>query len=396
MRPRSRVLSTSVITTAGVGVEPLWQALMERRPGLAPSPLGDPRLEEAAYAAMPIPENPHPARSVLRRVVAEAWNRAPRSPLPQPRVALFVGTSLGGMTGFEAAHRALWDPLGAAGPGRGATAPYPDSLYSGPTEYVAEVIPEAFACTLNTACSSGANAVALCHRWLTHRRIDVGVVAAVDIISPFVYAGFQSLGAIDPHPTRPFAHDRRGLNLGEAAVAFVMCRAEDAPPPAQNASVDVLGCGSSCDAFHLTRPDPEGQGLRRAILGALSAADLSPERISFISAHGTGTPFNDSMEAAAFASVFSRERCPPIHGTKPITGHTLGAAGAVDMVVAIEALRRRMLPPTYAADQPDPALAVHPAAVPIPLGEDAVGLSTSSGFGGSNAAIVLGGAMPCP
>jgi 3-oxoacyl-(acyl-carrier-protein) synthase len=226
--------------------------------------------------------------------------------------------------------------------------------------------------------------------WLDRRRCDAALVAGIDVISPFVHAGFAALGAVDPEPTAPFCATRRGLNLGEAAVAFVLVRA-DAFPDAD--VVDVVGYGSSCDAHHLTRPDLTGAGLARAMSAALADADLAPTDVDVVSAHATGTTFNDTMEDGAFRRVFGAHR-PLVHCAKPVTGHTLGAAGAIDALAMALALERGRLPPTYRRGELDPALAFAPAQDETALARDAVVLSASSGFGGSNAVLVL--ARSCP
>ena len=194
---------------------------------------------------------------------------------------------------------------------------------------------------------------------------------------------------MDKERTRPFASGRAGLNLGDAAVAFVLTRSSDAPDMAN--PVDIVGYGSSCDAHHLTRPDLSGKGLQRAIDAALRDGDVAPSDISFISAHGTGTPYNDKMEAAAFDLVFSKESCPPIHTAKGVFGHTLGAAGSLDALAVYLTLKNGRLPASQMGGDPDPELAVHPFEDETPIDMPGISLSTSSGFGGSNAALLFRG-----
>jgi len=216
-------------------------------------------------------------------------------------------------------------------------------------------------------------------------RLDIAVVVGVDMISPFVFAGFAGLKAIDPEPSSPFSLERKGLNLGEAAVGIVLVR--DADAPTGNDGIGLTGYGSSCDAHHLTRPDPGGHGLARAIHAALRDADVDPAQIDFVSAHATGTAYNDAMEAAGFASVFGPS-VPPLHCAKPVTGHTLGASGAIDALVTYLALRDGIVPRSYFRGAADPSLHMAPLATEQarPLRS---GLSTSSGFGGSNAALIF-------
>jgi 3-oxoacyl-(acyl-carrier-protein) synthase len=256
------------------------------------------------------------------------------------------------------------------------------ALYDGPSRCVAEAIAGG-AWTINTACSSAANALGLARRWLARGRIDVALVAGFDVVSPFVYSGFGCLGAVDPEPTTPFGAARRGLNLGDAAVAFVLVRSADA-----TGGTRVIGYGSSCDAHHLTRPDLGGKGLARAVRAALGDAGVEATQIGLVSAHGTGTPYNDTMEAAAFADVFG-DAVPPLHCAKPIFGHTLGAAGAVDALAVSLMLEHGVVPRTYLRGAEDPELAVHPGRTETSIERGALAISTSSGFGGSNAVLVM-------
>ena len=389
---RTRIVGWGALTGAGRGPSVFWEALCAARPLQQTHDLGDLRLSEARWVAIPEPREPQPdlATTWLNLAIHDALLLAAPSlsRLAAPRVALLCGSSLGGMSLFEAHHRRLWDPHRNAGPGLPTeVTELSRALYDGPTKEVAKrTLPSAFALTLNTACSSSANALGLGRLWLALHRIDVAVVAGVDVISPFVYAGFQCLGAVDPKPSTPFAAERRGLNLGEAAAAFVLVRAEDAAP--LDLPIDLIGYGSSCDAYHLTRPDPGGLGLVRAIATALDDAHLQPEAIGLVSSHGTGTLQNDSMEAAAFATSFG-STIPPFHCAKPIAGHALGASGAIDALAVLLMLQQQILPSTFLRGSEDPTLPCHPERQQRSLAAETVALSTSSGFGGSNAALLL-------
>lgn len=383
-----RIVGCGVLSGAGRGPERFWGAMRGAEPGQRPHELGDSQLT-ATFVSVP------EARTVERDDLAAHWlalacedalaEAAPvLARLGKPRVALLAGSSLGGMTLLEREQRRRWDPSAARGPGLAAPElPVWRGLYDGPAAHVARGL-GASGWTVNTACSSAANALGLARRWLARGRIDVAVVAGYDVVSAFVYAGFQALNAVDPAASTPFGRERRGLNLGEAAVALVLVRATEAGAP----GIDVVGFGTSCDAHHLTRPDPAGQGLARAVRDALADAALDPTAVHAVSAHATGTLFNDAMEDAAFAAVFGAHR-PAVHCAKPVTGHTLGAAGAIDALTMVLALRHGVLPRTFQRGEPDAALAFLPSTRETAVAPDAVVLSTSSGFGGSNAALVL-------
>ncbi len=390
---RARIVGAGVYSGAGRGVEAFWRALCAAEPGQAEHNLGDTRLLARPYVAVPDEHRggeDDTATSYLRGACEDALASAARTlqKLPARRTALFGGSSLGGMSVLEHQQRQRWGHCATAGAGLWAPElPGWRGLYDGPVRAVgvAQKL-SAGAWAVNTACSSAANALGLARLWLHKRRIDVALVAGFDVVSPFVYAGFACLGALDGAPSSPFGAERRGLNLGEAAVALVLVRSEEADAPA----VDICGYGSSCDAHHLTRPDLGGAGLARAIGAALGDAGLAPADIAALSAHGTGTPYNDAMEAAAYRTVFGAAM-PPVHCAKPVFGHTLGAAGAVDALSMALALEHGELPGTFRRGAEDDRLAVHPSAIALPLAKEAFVMSTSSGFGGSNAALVFVG-----
>lgn len=388
-----RFVTFEALTGAGRGVEHFWSAMLKAHPGQAQHSLGDTRLEKPEYVALTerAPDTADAASFWLNVVCEAALNSAKKNIRSEAsRLAIFVGSSLGGMTILEALHRHRWDPSGKTGASLqhwSADLCAERGLYDGPATAVgANLLARGGSWALNTACSSAANALGLARRWLLRQRCDIALVAGVDVISPFVFSGFRGLGAIDPQPTSPFSAARAGLNLGEAAIAAVLCRTEDTRDVSQ--PIDLIGFGSSCDAHHLTRPDLGGAGLVRAIRAALGDANVDASAIDFVSAHATGTPYNDTMEAAAFSTVFG-ERRPFVHCAKPVTGHTLGAAGIVDALLVWCALQHAVVPKTFSRGPWDKQLGFAPLNDAAPLRADAHVLSTSSGFGGSNAAIVM-------
>jgi 3-oxoacyl-[acyl-carrier-protein] synthase II len=222
------------------------------------------------------------------------------------------------------------------------------------------------------------------------RRVIAG---GFEEFSQFVYTGFHCIGATATGGLRPFDVDRDGTVLGEAAVLMTLETLEDAQARGATIYAEIAGGGFAADAFHMTAPDPEGGGLERAIRQAFSEAGVGPADIDCISAHGTGTDFNDKMECKAFKRIFAEvaaaDRMPPISGVKSVFGHTLGAAGALDALVSILAIRDQRFPSTVGLEDPiedwDFVLGGNRAADrPI----DIV-LSTNSAFGGNNSALIL-------
>ena len=237
--------------------------------------------------------------------------------------------------------------------------------------------------SVSTACSSSAKVFASARRLVENGICDAVIVGGADAHTRTVVEGFHALEALSPDLTRPLCADRDGINLGEGAALFVMRRDEGR---GMRNEVCLLGVGESSDAYHLTAPDPEGKGAEASMRAALTDAGL--ETVDYINLHGTGTTYNDSMECAAVRRVFGED--VPCSSTKPLTGHCLGAAGAVEAALCWIALRRGKGLPPHCAALVDAAL----APFPIPqVGDDRplrTILSNSFAFGGSNASVVLG------
>ncbi|MBI3881410.1 MAG: beta-ketoacyl-[acyl-carrier-protein] synthase family protein [Verrucomicrobia bacterium] len=238
---------------------------------------------------------------------------------------------------------------------------------------------------VSVACTSGLVALQQGAKLIQRGAADAVLVVGVDHLSAFVVGGFSSLKALDPVGCRPFDRDRCGLSPGEAGAAMVLARAELAP----RGAVTLRGWGTSNDANHMTGPSRDGSGLAQAIRAALGAAGLRPEEIDYVNAHGTGTPYNDAMESAALRGVFG-EACPPFSGAKGMLGHTLGAAGIVETILCVLAMRERLLPGT-------PRLGASADGVPASLVREPRAaerldhvLKLSTGFGGCNGALILG------
>jgi len=237
---------------------------------------------------------------------------------------------------------------------------------------------------VSTACSSSGKVFASARRLLAAGLCDAVLVGGADARTRTVIEGFHALESLASGLARPLSDDRDGINLGEGAAVFVMRRVEGTVPVT---AVRLLGVGESSDAYHLTAPDPEGRGAEAAMRAALSDAGLGPADVDYVNLHGTGTVYNDAMECAAVRRVFGdRVACS---STKPLTGHCLGAAGAVEAALCWLALRRgRGLPP-HVVPRVDRAL----APFPIPrVGDETpvrAALSNSFAFGGSNASVLL-------
>ncbi|REJ84385.1 MAG: beta-ketoacyl-[acyl-carrier-protein] synthase family protein [Acidobacteria bacterium] len=248
--------------------------------------------------------------------------------------------------------------------------------------------------TISSACSSGSLAFVSALRCLRRGEVDVALVGGADGLCQLTYAGFNALRAVDERPCRPFRATRSGLSLGEGAAVLVLERVEDAERRGATPRARLLGAAGSCDAHHMTAPEPGGEGAAAAIRAALADAGREPEGVDFVNAHGTGTQHNDIAEWRALESVFGPAAATlPVTSTKSGLGHLLGAAGAIEAVATILCLARGELHPTWGAGPVDDEIGVdlvREQPREIPRGGCAV--STNLAFGGANAAVVLAGA----
>jgi len=308
--------------------------------------------------------------------------RAAAQRLGAARIGVFLGTSTSGILQTELAYRRR-DPASGALPADFDYA-HTHNTYAVTGFVRARLALGGPAWTVSTACSSSAKVFGTAARLIDAGLIDAAVVGGVDSLCLTTLYGFNSLELLAREPCRPWDIARSGLSIGEGA-AFALL--EPLPRhPAQDA-VALLGVGESSDAHHMSAPHPEGLGARRAIEAALAAAGLRPADIDYVNLHGTATPSNDAAEDRAVVEVFGS--ATPCSSTKGATGHTLGAAGAVEAVIAALALRHGFIPGGAQTAATDPAL----RARYVRTGRDAPlrrVLSNSFGFGGSNCSLVLG------
>lgn len=244
-----------------------------------------------------------------------------------------------------------------------------------------------FKATLSTACSSAANAVMLGARMIRNGILDCVIAGGTDALCRFTLNGFNSLMILDREPCRPFDVSRAGLNLGEGAAYVVLTREGIGTKPYCRLS----GYANTNDAFHQTASSPEGQGAYLAMKQALEMSGVSAGDIHYINAHGTGTPNNDSSEAAAIGRLFGEYGCPapPVSSTKPYTGHTLAAAGGIEAVLSVLAIRHGMIYPTLNLKEVMPESPFYPQMGEVKFTGVEHVVSNSFGFGGSNSTLIF-------
>jgi 3-oxoacyl-[acyl-carrier-protein] synthase-1 len=301
------------------------------------------------------------------------------------RVGVFLGTSTAGILQTELAYRER-DPVSGALPASfeyGAT----HNSFS-VADYVRQRCRlEGPAVAVSCACASSAKAFGSARRMIEAGLVDAAVVGGVDSLCLTTLYGFHSLQLSSTGPCRPFDVARDGISIGEAAAFALLERAPDKP---ETGSVLLLGIGESSDAYHMSAPHPEGLGARRAMQAALASAGLDADAIDYINLHGTGTPSNDRSESQAVAGLFGT--ATPCSSTKGATGHTLGAAGALEAIISVLAIKNGLLPGGAQTGETDPALTVRYLRdnQHTPLKRV---LSNSFGFGGTNCSLIFGRAQ---
>ncbi|MEP7052341.1 MAG: beta-ketoacyl synthase N-terminal-like domain-containing protein [Pseudomonadota bacterium] len=300
------------------------------------------------------------------------------------RVGIALGTSSGGLGALTEllAARARQQPVSR----EQAQA----SSYFGPLRVLERLGVEPVRLTqVLAACASSTVAMGVGCRWLEAGVCDLVIAGGYDALTLFAAAGFEVLGATTATVPQPFRKGRDGLALGEGAALVALVRGNDGPLLGY-----VLGFGVGCDAVHVTAPDRTGAGLARAASAALRDAELEPAQIDLISAHATATPFNDSAEAHAIATVIgpTAERVV-VHPFKAVAGHTLGAAGTLETLAALDAVRRGLLPAAYGEGEIEGEFTAHLGTHNMP-GNAAQILKLSTAFGGVNAALVVAAQAP--
>lgn len=240
--------------------------------------------------------------------------------------------------------------------------------------------------TIINACSSGTDAIGLGAAWIRSGICDAVIAGGSDELCRFTYNGFISMMITDDLPCRPFDKTRRGLNLGEGSAVLILESEDMVDLRKQPAIAHIFGYGSVSDAYHLTTPRPDGKGLKRAIAFALETSGIRAENIAFVNAHGTGTADNDRVEASVLSEILPGI---PFFSTKGYTGHTLGAAGAIEAALTSAFLERGEIPASAGFTIRDPELPVSPLQYNKKI-SGCFAISESLAFGGGNAVLVLG------
>lgn len=389
MSARIVITGMGAVTAAGIGVESARSALFEGRSLLGPlTHFASPRCGGFPVAEVKTTNPPGTSRtqSLAALAMREALADARLRPLPSAlaeRTGIVAGTTVGGMLETEEAIAFI---LAGRSPDAGVWRRHDCGYLT--SSLAAEFDVRGPLTTVSTACSSGALAIGTAAEWIRMGAADVVCAGGADALCRLTLNGFASLLAMDEMGCRPFDRDRRGMSLGEGA-AFVVLESERHAERRGRTPIAVLaGWSNSCDAHHATAPDPQGRGIETAMRKALDAAKVAPEDIDYINAHGTGTVDNDRAEGAMLRRVF--DRLPPISSTKRVFGHTLAAAGAIEGIACLLAIRHGFVPGNPGFSNADPECGVVPI-VRTRLARSRTAVSNSFGFGGNNSILVFTG-----
>lgn len=409
--PRPTVVVTGLGATTPLGgtAEETWQALLAGRSGAGP--LDASMVEEFDLPVTFAAQLAVPAADVLKKVetkrldpfaqyalvaAREAWEDAGSPEVEPERLASAVGTGIGGVQTLLTA----WESLRTKGPRRVYPLSIPMLMPNSAAGTVSlEFGARAGAHTLVSACSSGAESIGYGAHLIREGLADVVIAGGSEAsIHPLPIAGFAAMQALSTRndspqtASRPYDTDRDGFLLGEGGAILILESEEHARARGANIICELAGFGVSADSHHIAAPEPEGAGASRAMADAVRDAGATPADVCHINAHATSTPVGDVAEVAAIRRAFGKDADHmAISGTKSMTGHLLGAAGALEAVFAVQAVRDRVAPPTINIENLDPAVDLDIIRdTPRQLGEgDLLVLDNSFGFGGHNVALAF-------
>ena len=360
------VTGIGAVTSLGSSAQETFDALCEGKSGIGHDPLHAGKGPVAS-----IPDGPHLSSTLALQAVREAMG----SFRPE-RLGIVGASTSGDMVAGEqdyAHHLRTGEVL-------------PGYLWSQLADRPAQVVQSALGIpgprtSVSTACTSGGVAVGLAADWIRDGVVDAVVAFGADALCGITVHGFGALGAVSADRCRPFDAERTGLSLGEGAGALLIESRASAEARGAEVLAEVVGYGNASDAHHMTAPHPEGRGARDAVHRALAGLDLA--EVGLVSAHGTATPLNDAMEALVLADLLPHAA---VFGVKGSLGHTLGAAGALELIVAIQSLIAGRVPGTVGLRSTDFAIDVQPHTRTLAT---TAAVSVNFAFGGNNVAVAV-------
>ncbi|MEI8201079.1 MAG: beta-ketoacyl-ACP synthase II [Eubacteriales bacterium] len=406
--PRVVITGTGVISPVGKDTNSFWESLVEGRHGIAPLTMLDASVYKVKLAAEVKDFDPmlYMDRKEARRMdrycqfaVAAAKEAVDSSgivfgDMDPFEVGVIIGTGVGGLHTMQTQYEEL---LLKGGPDRISPLFIPMMISNMAAGRVSMNygLKGANYC-VTTACASGAHAIGEAFRLIKHGYLKAAITGGAEApITPIALGGFSNMKALnltdDPdRASLPFDLDRGGFVIAEGAGIVVLETMEGAVARGATILAEVAGYGATADAYHITSPDPEGSGAAQAMRLAMKEAGVTPEEVSYINAHGTGTDLNDKYETLAIkAALGDAAYKTAVSSTKSVTGHLLGAAGGVEAIACALAIRDGMIPPTIGLTTPDPQCDLDYTPNKARAAKITVALSNSLGFGGQNASLLL-------
>ncbi len=401
MRKRVAITGLGVVCAIGNNIPEFWNSLIEGKDGTKEISAFDATPYRTRLAAEVSGLNPesHFSNRELRRfsrcdqfgliAFREAWRsaRLDQDPIDRERVGVILGAGSGGIHSVEKYFRDFY---------QGRENPLPSLLISYSLATTTDLIAieaglKGPRSTTATVCSSSSVSIGVAYDLIQMGLADVMVTGGSDSLCEVSFSGFSSLKLIDPESCKPFDQRRQGLIIGEGAGILILEELNHARGRGAPVLAEFLGYGICADAYHLTAPEPNGEGVERVMRMALSHAQVSPEEIDTINAHGTATPFNDIAETRGIKRVFGkRAKGIPISGIKSMIGHCLGSAGGIEAVATVLTIQHGIIPPTIHYEVPDPLCDLYYTPNHSLKKEVRIGISNSFAFGGNNCCLVFG------
>ncbi|HME43516.1 MAG TPA: beta-ketoacyl-ACP synthase II [Syntrophorhabdales bacterium] len=410
MKRRVVVTGMGLVTPLGTGLDNVWDQILQGRSGIAPITRFDVSRHETKIAGEVKNFNPedyvphkevkkmdlfiHYALGAAQVAINEA--KLDMTKEQSDRVGVVVGTGLGGLPTIEKYHQVLME----RGPDRITPFFIPMLIANlAPGQIAMQHGIKGPNLCIVTACATGAHCIGDASRIIKYGDADVMVAGGTEAnLTPLTVGGFNAMKALSTRndepekASRPFEKNRDGFIVAEGAGIVILEELEHARARGARIYAEVVGYGYNADAYHITAPAPDGEGFTRCMRMALHDAQLAPDQIDYINAHGTSTQLNDYTETLAIKEVFGeRAKKIPVSSTKSMTGHLLGAAGAIEAIFSILSIRDQICPPTINYEEPDPECDLD--FVPNTARKQALNitLSNSFGFGGTNATLVFRG-----
>ncbi|MFH2012221.1 MAG: beta-ketoacyl-ACP synthase II [Pseudomonadota bacterium] len=408
MKRRVVVTGLGAVTPLGIGVENTWKALCEGKSGISKITRFDTTNYQTKIAGEVKDFDPEAFldKKQARRMdtfvhycIASTMMAIEDSKIKitdqnSERIGVIIGTGLGGLPTLEKNHTMLLE----GGPKKISPFFIPMMIANiAPGQVAIHFGVKGPNICVVTACAAGSHAIGDSFKVIQRGDADIMITGGTEAtITPLNISGFNAMKAISTNneepekASRPFDNDRDGFVPAEGAGMIILEELELALKRGANIYGEIVGYGLTSDAFHITAPDPQGDGAARCMKMALHDANISPDEVDYINAHGTSTQLNDAIETIAIKNVFNKySKNIPVSSTKSMTGHLLGAAGGVEAIFAILAIRDSIIPPTINYETPDPNCDLDYVPNVARKADVKIAISNSFGFGGTNAALVF-------